>query len=461
MKIQTFLLASHAVATAASLTLFLAAFQTSSSLLISTVTICTIGIIWAAAWWTTNQFEVALGTLEKVIADYDACQANPCGFREFDEAASRIAENVVKWEIVAAKTREQTRDFKAMMLMLNDRKTTGEASSSLLREILSGLGHRLYNHLDQVESSTTEIQQTGQAIADGAEVQSHAVIKATSHVERLATTIDSISTNASSAKDDIDRNLTSASSALELVQGLQEGIKRVRNESQSCEKKVRGLCDSSRQVSNIVTTISDISAKTDLLALNASIESIRAGEHGSGFAIVADEVRKLAEQASDATREITSIIESMQVVTQESLRNIQNEKAAVESATECVGKAEQLLEKICDASKRDAQRLRDIASSSNQQLQIAQDVVLVVEEISQIAKANRAGAENICWTIKSLSKTHTPLNSTIEKLKNCAAKSPDVADTANLRVGIAPLLMPGPTPLGPTPLLGTATGETA
>jgi len=454
MRIQSFLLASHAVVVSVNLIFFATAFRSNSSLLISMAIISTIGIIWAAAVWTRRRIKSALEALEKIVGDNDVLQVAPCGILEFDEAALRIGEYVAKWETIAARTREQTRDFKAMLLMLNDRKTTGEASSSLLREILAGLGHRLHNHLNQVEASTSEIQKTGRAIVEAAEVQSHAVIKATSHVERLATTIDSISTNACSAKDDIEKNLKAATSALEIVRGLQADMEQARHESRSCEKKVQGLCDSSRQVSNMLTTISDISAKTDLLALNASIESVRAGEHGSGFAVVADEVRKLAEQASGATREITSIIESMQVVTQEALRNIQIEKAAVESVNESVGLAGQLLEKICDASARDGQRLRDIATSSNQQLQIAQDVVLVVEEISNIAKSNRAGAENICWTINSATKTRTPLNQTVEKLKNCTTTPGDSAEKCNLSDGSLDLLIPTSKPL-----LGLATGE--
>ena len=197
----------------------------------------------------------------------------------------------------------------------------------------------------------------------------------------------------------------------------------LRVESQNCEKKLRGLCDPSQQISSIVGTISDIAARTNLLALNASIESIRAGEHGRGFAIVADEVRKLAEQASDATREIASLIDSMQLVTQESIRGISQEREQIEKEVGRAVAAESALQQICGASESDAKHIRRIMDSSTTQLQLAQDVVLAVEQISKLAKSNRGGAESVCWTMKSLSKANPQFHTAVDRFRQCASSS--------------------------------------
>ena len=122
-------------------------------------------------------------------------------------------------------------------------------------------------------------------------------------------------------------------------------------------------------------------------------ESIRAGEHGRGFAIVADEVRKLAEQASSATREISSLVDSMQLVTQESIRGIARERDQVENEVERAVSARQSLQQICSLSGNTAEHVRQITQSSTQQLHLAQDVVLAIEQISKIAKAHRGNAE--------------------------------------------------------------------
>ena len=200
-----------------------------------------------------------------------------------------------------------------MILMLNRRDTAAEPSSGYLRDLLAGLGNTLYSHLGQIEHGAHDIEQHTRAIAEGAEAQGHAIIKTTTYVGQMSAAIDVVKTSATSAQSAIERASETATGTIQLVRELHAGMQQIRNESQMSEKKLRGLIDPSRQVSSILGTIGDIAARTDLLALNASIESIRAGEHGRGFAIVADEVRKLAEQASDATREISSLVDSMQL----------------------------------------------------------------------------------------------------------------------------------------------------
>lgn len=447
MKILSHLLLTQTFVALIAASVVWLAMKSNSSVFLTAGFVFPIAAIIVTAWWTSRRLEKALLEVEAMISNGDSICPKKASFREFDLAAERIGKYVEKWELIASKTREQTRDFKAMMLMLNDRRPSGEASSTLLREILGGLGSRIQAHLRQIETSADEIQKSSESVVAGADAQTQAVTKATSHLERLAETIDEIAALSATAHEDTKSNISTLTSALNLIETLSGHLQRIRTESQNSEKRIQGLCDPTRQITNIVTTIGEITAKTDLLALNASIESIRAGELGSGFAVVAEEVRRLAEQTCDATREITSILESMQVVTQESLRIQQAERAEVDAATDCVGRFEGLIELVIEASKRDDQCLRDILKSSNQQLQIAQDVILSVEQISQIAKSNRSGAENVCWIFRSLMKAQTPFNSVVERLKGCNKRDETEQlgrdqTLATKRISIAPVNPP-------------------
>ncbi len=97
---------------------------------------------------------------------------------------------------------------------------------------------------------------------------------------------------------------------------------------------IHGLNDSSEQIGNIIQVIKGISEQTNLLALNATIEAARAGEAGKGFAVVANEVKELAKQTSEATDQITKMIESIQNDTRASVKAVDEITGVIAQASE-------------------------------------------------------------------------------------------------------------------------------
>lgn len=440
MRIQTLFLLTHGITAVAVATVWGIASQTESPITYPVAGLISLVVIVASAWFARVRIAEGLTALESVVADHEEANHLRTGLREIDRSVQTIGKSAERWEKIAADTRRQARDFQAIMQLLSRRGSGDDASSRHLRELLAGLGIRIKTHLSLIERGASEIEEFSRSITEGTDAQGQAVTKTTSYVEQLSGTIDSVSINAESASKAAKRNSEAAFSTLGLVRKLIAGMNHLRIESQNCEKKLRGLCDPTQQISAIVGTISDIAARTNLLALNASIESIRAGEHGRGFAVVADEVRKLAEQASDATREIASLIDAMQLVTQESIRGISREREQLDSEVSRAVNAESTLQKICDASEGDAKHIQRIVDSSNTQLRLAQDVVLAVEHISKLAKANRNGAESVCWTMKSLSKADPQFVSAVDLLRQCAtpnaASGEQTSDNGN---SVAPI----------------------
>src|SRR5690606_36583600 len=98
---------------------------------------------------------------------------------------------------------------------------------------------------------------------------------------------------------------------------------------QETSKRIKRLGESSQEISEIVELIADITEQTNILALNAAIQAASAGEAGRGFTVVAEEVQRLAERSSEATKQISAIVRTIQTDTNSAV-------AAIEKSTEGV-----------------------------------------------------------------------------------------------------------------------------
>ena len=201
------------------------------------------------------------------------------------------------------------------------------------------------------------------------------------------------------------------------MQQTVESIEELRSSVAETAKKVKRLTESSQEISKIVALISEISAKTNLLAFNASIEAVRAGEHGQGFRIVADEVRRLAERVSESTKDIEQLVSGIQLETAEVLTMMEKGTTQVVTSTKLVDQTRETLLSLVSISQKIDQFVQSISDSTHMHNEMSQQVSQTMKSIAQTAEGTSLESQQVSHSLKNLLTVAEALQTSIAKFR--------------------------------------------
>ena len=168
---------------------------------------------------------------------------------------------------------------------------------------------------------------------------------------------------------------------------------------------VEALGSRSEQIGEIVGTIEDIADQTNLLALNAAIEAARAGEQGRGFAVVADEVRALAERTTRATKEIGTMIKSIQSETVIAVQSMSEGVADVDNMTREAGLLGEALERILGQISTVTDQISQIATTAEEQTMTINEINNNMQMVADESQTNKKVEKNVLREIEGLTVT--------------------------------------------------------
>lgn len=202
---------------------------------------------------------------------------------------------------------------------------------NLMLDEMTSMLNQVKDSVNQLGDTSEELQQSADASSEASCHLGQAIRMVSSGAEETASSTELSNVAFQAMKevviDLLDRVEGSTKSSEQMVQTAESGQKNIndvitnnltlRKEMDLVSQSMHLLKNQSTDIEKILSIIGQIAEQTKLLALNAAIEAARAGELGRGFAVVANEVRKLADESAKATKEITSIISDIQLVTKE------------------------------------------------------------------------------------------------------------------------------------------------
>lgn len=293
-------------------------------------------------------------------------------------------------------------DFRDKGTKVKRRDEIGQLATALenTRSSLQVLLKQVSHSVEQVAASSEELsagaEQSSQAanqvagsmaeVAKGMENQMSAANDTSAVVQQMSASIQQVAANVHEVSNHSEQASEKASHGKESIDRAVKQMFHIESTVTTLAGVVTKLGERSKEIGQIVDTISGIAGQTNLLALNAAIEAARAGEQGRGFAVVAEEVRKLAEESQEAAKEIASLIGEIQGDTNMAVSAMEEGTKEVKAGTEIVDASGQAFQEIVTVITRVSDQIKEITAAVEQMAVGSQQVAESAKQIDALSR---------------------------------------------------------------------------
>ncbi len=269
-----------------------------------------------------------------------------------------------------------------------------------LRDLVAGVN----NTAQQVAAQAQETRATTIQLAEASEHQAKEIREATDTINEMARSFDDMAKRSSESADVAQSSVQIANRGADMVRQTISGMDNIRDQIQETSKRIKRLGESSQEIGDIVELINGISEQTNVLALNAAIQAASAGGAGRGFAVVADEVQRLAERATNATRRIEALVQTIQADTAEAVNSMEQTTTQVVSGARLAEDAGDALESIEKVSNDLAGLIQEISRQAQEESNNATKIAQLMNSIRDISVQTTEGTGQTAKSVASLAE---------------------------------------------------------
>lgn len=317
---------------------------------------------------------------------------------------------------------------------LTVRAEVTEDMTGAIADSFNAMAEQLSRLVSHVKESTLKVGTTSLEVSDTTFELSrtndeHASLLAQTvkAIEEMSGSIRVVSKYAIESANVSDQAKQSAVSGADAVRQTNGAMNAIRERVQEAARAIKRLGESSQEIGNIVQIINDIADRTSILALNASIQAAMAGDAGRGFAVVANEVQRLAEQSTNSTKQIETLVKTIQGEINEAGIRMEDSIQKVVHGTKLADSAHNKLEEIEEVSIQLADLVQAISIAANEQAESSVSISATMKKVGETSSQASMQGKLTVQSIANLIETSKQLQDSIEAFK-LPGDTPDEID---------------------------------
>lgn len=261
-----------------------------------------------------------------------------------------------------------------------------------------------------LNSATSQILATTTQVSSSASETSSAVAQTSASIEEIKHTAKTSSSKATQIAESTSKTIEIAKSGMDGLIENMKGLNQIKEKMDLIASNIIQLSEQSQLIGEITSTVEDIANQANMLAVNASIEAVKAGEQGKGFSVVAIELKNLADQSKQGTKQVQKILSDIQKVTGTLVMAAEQGSKAVDSGVVQAQNAKSSMDQLNVTVHNAANAGKQIAASYEQEL-------AGMDQISgAMSSVKEATVQNVS-SIKQVEISAHNLNSLSQKLK--------------------------------------------